>query len=223
MTKREIFIILIAAFAIGLVLYLKGCDSKPFTGGNGTDTLRKKDNVTATTTITDKDLAKHLAELKDYIDRKTLTATTIIRETKIDTTGRTIVLPDMKPHVITLPDGTKEIHYYPTYTKHFDTRWYKADIKADCTNVTLNLKLQDSLTVRHQLKSTGFLGLGKQRLDVEVINHNPYTDVRGLKSFYLPVKRRRFGIGVGIYGGVNQNLKPYLFIGGGLQYNLFRF
>lgn len=83
----------------------------------------------------------------------------------------------------------------------------------------LSYQIFDSLTVVSYNKKHGFLNMKKTYV-TEVINHNPYVSMTGLKSFEIEPRDRRVGLGVSVgYGATKTGLSPY--VGFGVYYRVF--
>ena len=58
---------------------------------------------------------------------------------------------------------------------------------------------------------------------VEVINLNPFSETTKLRTYQVESKPiKRIGIGPGVYYGIGFNFQSQVFVGIGVQYNLFR-
>ena len=89
-------------------------------------------------------------------------------------------------------------------------------------NLSLDLKVKNEYSVIVGEEKQGLFK--KPKPFVEVLNHNPYSETKSLKTYQVSnnVRVKRFGIGPNISVGFNDKGFSW-FIGIGLQYNLIRF
>lgn len=106
--------------------------------------------------------------------------------------------------------------------------WYSVDASIHPTETPNQVSLSLDLKVKNEYSV--IIGEEKQGLFkkpkpfVEVLNHNPYSETKSLKTYQVSnnVRVKRFGIGPNISVGFNDKGFSW-FIGFGLQYNLIRF
>ena len=106
--------------------------------------------------------------------------------------------------------------------------WFSVDASIYPTKTPNQLSLSLDLKVKNEYSV--IVGEEKQGLFkkpkpfVEVLNHNPYSETKSLKTYQVSnnVRVKRFGIGPNISVGFNDKGFSW-FIGFGLQYNLIRF
>ena len=106
--------------------------------------------------------------------------------------------------------------------------WYSVDASIYPTETPNQVSLSLDLKVKNEYSV--IIGEEKQGLFkkpkpfVEVLNHNPYSETKSLKTYQVSnnVRVKRFGIGPNISVGFNDKGFSW-FIGIGLQYNLIRF
>ena len=106
--------------------------------------------------------------------------------------------------------------------------WFSVDASIYPTETPNQLSLSLDLKVKNEYSV--IIGEEKQGLFkkpkpfVEVLNHNPYSETKSLKTYQVSnnVRVKRFGIGPNISVGFNDKGFSW-FIGFGLQYNLIRF
>ena len=106
--------------------------------------------------------------------------------------------------------------------------WFSVDASIYPTETPNQLSLSLDLKVKNEYSV--IVGEEKQGLFkkpkpfVEVLNHNPYSETKSLKTYQVSnnVRVKRFGIGPNISVGFNDKGFSW-FIGFGLQYNLIRF
>ena len=104
----------------------------------------------------------------------------------------------------------------------FADRWSSVQGLFTDSGVELTQRYQDSLSVVSHLKrDKGVRGwvLGKRTLYTDVVSHNPYSSITGVKSWQKAVPVKRFGLGP--YVGYDP-LRGLSF-GVSLQYAVFRF
>ena len=106
--------------------------------------------------------------------------------------------------------------------------WYSVDASIYPTETPNQLSLSLDLKVKNEYSV--IIGEEKQGLFkkpkpfVEVLNHNPYSETKSLKTYQVSnnVRVKRFGIGPNISAGFDDKGFSW-FIGFGLQYNLIKF
>ena len=106
--------------------------------------------------------------------------------------------------------------------------WFSVDASIYPTKTPNQLSLSLDLKVKNEYSV--IVGEEKQGLFkkpkpfVEVLNHNPYSETKSLRTYQVSnkVRVKRFGIGPNISVGFNDKGFSW-FIGIGLQYNLIRF
>ena len=106
--------------------------------------------------------------------------------------------------------------------------WYSVDASIYPTETPNQVSLSLDLKVKNEYSV--IIGEEKQGLFkkpkpfVEVLNHNPYSETKSLRTYQVSnnVRVKRFGIGPNISVGFNDKGFSW-FIGIGLQYNLIRF
>ena len=106
--------------------------------------------------------------------------------------------------------------------------WFSVDASIYPTKTPNQLSLSLDLKVKNEYSV--IVGEEKQGLFkkpkpfVEVLNHNPYSETKSLRTYQVSnnVRVKRFGIGPNISAGLNDKGFSW-YIGFGLQYNLIRF
>ena len=137
--------------------------------------------------------------------------TTIKGETTISDSAPTIVS-------FTETQQSKDT-IYPTYTSHFNLQgWVTGTTVANRDLTTLDLKIRNEYSV---VVGREKQGLFKPRKPfVEVINKNPYTETKSLRTYQVSIKSpKRWAVGP--FAGIDYHLEPT--IGIGITYGLIRF
>ena len=106
--------------------------------------------------------------------------------------------------------------------------WFSVDASIYPTKTPNQLSLSLDLKVKNEYSV--IVGEEKQGLFkkpkpfVEVLNHNPYSETKSLRTYQVSnnVRVKRFGIGPNFSGGFNDTGFSW-YIGFGLQYNLIKF
>ena len=106
--------------------------------------------------------------------------------------------------------------------------WFSVDASIYPTKTPNQLSLSLDLKVKNEYSV--IVGEEKQGLFrkpkpfVEVLNHNPYSETKSLRTYQVSnnVRVKKFGIGPNISAGLNDKGFSW-YIGFGLQYNLIRF
>lgn len=134
-------------------------------------------------------------------------------ETNVKTTSKTeIIVRD------TIRNNT-----FPEYKSNFNLNdWVIGNTISNKDSTTLTLKIKNSYSV---IVGKERKGLFKKSVPfVEVINENPYTETKSLRTYQVKLPRqKRFGIGPTIGVGINNNFRISPFLGIGVQYNLIKF
>ena len=81
---------------------------------------------------------------------------------------------------------------YPIYTSNFNkNEWIKGTIKAGPDSIVIDpLKIKIEQTFIIGEDKTGFLGLGKSKPFIEVVNKNPYAETEKLKTYQVDIKSK---------------------------------
>ena len=81
---------------------------------------------------------------------------------------------------------------YPIYTSNFNkNEWIKGTIKAGPDSIIIDpLKIKIEQTFIIGEDKTGFLGLGKSKPFIEVVNKNPYAETEKLKTYQVDIKSK---------------------------------
>lgn len=136
--------------------------------------------------------------------------TTAVTETSFKHEGSTVV---------TVHDTVKaenKVYLYPEYTDTVNNQWisYRATMNKD--NTYLDLKITNRYAV--------ILGYEKKKPFVDVVNYNPYSSTRILRSYQVSIPRQKvWGIGLSAGVGIGNGVKPTPYIGVGINYNIIRF
>lgn len=104
-------------------------------------------------------------------------------------------------------------------SSYVNTPWMSGYIsKFNTDSVSLDLNFESDFIV--SIREKGFF---KKKLEVDVLSINPYTEIGVLKTYVKAAPRSHFGVGPQIGFGVNSELKPNVYVGFGIQYNIFTF
>lgn len=134
--------------------------------------------------------------------------TTVYRDT-----GSTVVIYPIPSDYDTIP--YKQL-IYPIYQRSNSNQWIAYNIRASKDTTILGLSVVNKYAV--------ILGYNKKKPFVDVINYNPYSSTRILRSYQVLVpKEKRFGIGFSSGIGIGQGLKLSPYIGIGIQYSVIKF
>ena len=106
--------------------------------------------------------------------------------------------------------------------------WFSVDAsiypseKLNQLNLSLDLKVKNEYSVIVGEEKQGLFK--KPKPFVEVLNHNPYSETKSLRTYQVSnnVRVKRFGIGPNISAGFDDTGFSW-YIGFGLQYNLIKF
>lgn len=104
--------------------------------------------------------------------------------------------------------------------------WYHVIDQISLRGDSSKIEIQtfDTLTYVAKAVKEGNLFNRKNYLQVVASNSNPYNAIVGLDVYRIPVpKPKKFGVGVQVGYGFSNALKPALYIGAGVSYNLIRF
>lgn len=146
-------------------------------------------------------------------------ATKLITDTKVDTKSPTeVVIRD------TVRGNDSMIYLYPTYKTAFNLgEWVTGYVKADRDTTEVDILIKNDYDVVIGTEGKWFK---RKKSFVEVISHNPYSDVKTLRTYRVSQpKPKKYGLGIQAGYGVTLNsnsiLTPY--VGVGISYNLIRF
>ena len=81
---------------------------------------------------------------------------------------------------------------YPIYTSNFNkNEWIKGTVKAGPDSIIIDpLKIKIEQTFIIGEDRTGFLGLGRPKPFIEVVNKNPYAETEKLKTYQVDIKSK---------------------------------
>lgn len=90
----------------------------------------------------------------------------------------------------------KDNKLYPVYSGTFNKQgWVTGKVTADPDSITIDpLKVKIEQTYVIGQDKTGFLGLGKPKPFIEVINKNPYAETTELKTYQVTSPKPKRGI-----------------------------
>lgn len=144
---------------------------------------------------------KTIKELQNLVKKSTLTASIVKTETKIDTVIKTKVVKY----------GEEDIVFETDFNLK-DWVWGTISMDKDTTAMALFIRNQYDITLSKEKDGTY----------INVINHNPFSVTKEIRSVYKLPKPKKFGVGINAgYGVTAQGLSPY--IGVGINYNLINF
>jgi hypothetical protein len=148
--------------------------------------------------------------------KKQGSVTVIGTEAKIDTLVPTKVL-----------DSTTTVDniIYPIYEAKFNLKgWVWGKVKASSDSTSVSIKFREEINAIIGQEKTGFLGLGKKKTFVEVILHNPYNEVKSLRTYLTKAPpRSKFIFGPTLSYGIGPGGTPGVFLGIGVTIPLIRF
>jgi hypothetical protein len=114
------------------------------------------------------------------------------------------------------------IHYNLSLKDDNGVEWVYGSAIADNKYLLLDQKIVNEYSVIIGSESQGWFKRPKPF--VEVLNHNPFSETTSLRTYRVTQNSvKRFGVGPGVYYGVNSNLDFQWSIGVGIQYNLIKF
>lgn len=117
---------------------------------------------------------------------------------------------------------------FPIYRSKFDLDgWIYGTVEARKDSTLISPRIRNEYTVVIGQEKQGFLGLGKPKPFVEVVNKNPYTETTQLRTYQVDDTRRKSHWNFGLYGGYGATLvkKEVVVgpqVGGGITYNFKR-
>lgn len=89
-----------------------------------------------------------------------------------------------------------------------------------CNDSThLNLKVRNEYDIIQGVEKSFF----NEKPYIEIINKNPYTTTKVLRSYQIKQFDKKFALGIQLGYGISTHFKPVPYIGIGLQYNLLSF
>lgn len=157
----------------------------------------------------------HLQEVvRDYKGR--IRAATVLGTSTVDHgTSTTIVLSGDT----VIQDSI--VYVYPVYTTDWNDKWSKGLIRAQRDSIHREIKVRNDFEITQGWEKQGFLK--QKKAVVKVVNLNPNTETREMRSFVVEQKPHRISIGLGaMYGYDIVNFKPTIVIGAGAQWSLVK-
>lgn len=145
------------------------------------------------------------------------------------TVGHIVIKPEL-PNVpesidTQIVNGKQEItkRYPVNFTDSFLTLNGTASLFSEKLSISANYTIVDSILIVNKMVKTGFLGLGKAKMQMDISSTNKHTTVTYAKTINLTdVDRRKWTVGAGIfYGFDGAKFKPFLGIG--ISRTIFRF
>lgn len=135
---------------------------------------------------------------------------------------------DTKVPTISIIDTTKVKSgecLSPIYYSKFNLdNWVTGEVfsKKDSTNI--KLKFREEVDVAIGRDKTGFLGLGKGKAFSEVTLHNPFNEVKVLKTYSVKEPPTKYWhIGIGVLYGIGNNFIPQFILGAGIMWTPINF
>ena len=113
----------------------------------------------------------------------------------------------------------------PVYTSNYNMNdWVVGRIVANKDSIYHNLSVKNEYTVILSKQKSGFLGLGPTYTNAQVVNHNPFSQVKSMRAIQVQEDRpKRFNIGPYVGVGVDTNFSIKPIFGFGIGYNLINF
>jgi hypothetical protein len=169
--------------------------------------------TTKDTTV--KKLQKLVEKNKKYINKQG-SITIIESETTIDTTTPTVVDNNTKK------DSTGNS---PVYRSKINLgKWVTGIIVASKDSTTTKLSIKNEMDLVIGREKTGFLGLGKGKTFVEATLHNPYSEVKVLRTYQTQLpKTKKIHVGPTLMYGIGQNFSPGVYVGVGVTWGIINF
>lgn len=131
------------------------------------------------------------------------------------TTATTTTVVNTKIKIDTIRYNTID-SIFPTYVATLNNEWINYKSVIDNTGDSLSLKVNNRYAV--------ILGYDKKRPFVDVINYNPYSSTKILRSYQVSVpKQKMWGVGFSAGIGFSADLTPRPYFGVGVNYNIFKF
>ncbi len=114
----------------------------------------------------------------------------------------------------------------PIYNFDLSDEWINLVGQSDSNNTHVDLKIKNQYSIivgYDKVKEKGHWFKVRKPFTI-VKNFNPYTETNELKTYQVSVpKPKKFGVGFSSGIGLNYMLQPYIYIGVGVNFNLFRF
>jgi hypothetical protein len=160
-------------------------------------------------------LQKLVNNNKQFI-KKQGSITVIESETKIKTSVANIVDNNTKVY----PDGKS-----PIYTSQIKLgKWVTGSTIATRDSTIIDISFREEMDFVIGRKKTGFLGLGKGQPFVEATLHNPYSEIKVIRSYQPKAPaNKKYHIGPTLVYGIGQNLQPGVYIGIGFTWGIINF
>lgn len=132
---------------------------------------------------------------------------------------------DTKVPTISIDTTNTEEPSFPTYYSEFNLdNWVIGTISAGKDSTGIKLKFKEELDVVIGRDKTGFLGLGKGKPFSEVTLHNPFNEVKVLKTYSVKEPPTKYWhIGIGVLYGIGNGFTPQFILGAGLMWTPINF
>jgi hypothetical protein len=224
-------LILYITVVVLLILLLKGCHSK-------NESINERDNLIEAlndTIVTWKDkdgLSHSKIQVLETSNTEMFLAIqsqdTIIQELQIEVEKYKKRIKNQGSvtvfNTITEYDTTFKYRNFPDscqFTDNINNDFIKASYGINKDNQSFfSLKTYDKYTVVIGEEKEG---LFKKKPYVEVVNHNPYSQTKTLRTYQTLQKKKNFSVGPHIGVGLTTDLSIRPYIGIGLQYTILRF
>lgn len=143
---------------------------------------------------------------------KLYSATVLSNETTVKGSGKTEII--IKDSLI-----VKEHTVFPTYKTNFSNEWEDVSILANKDSITWNSKITNRFEITFGADSNGWFK--KRTKNVSILNLNPNTKTKELRSFMISNEPKRLTIGLQAgYGLGLRNFETQPFIGIGVNYTI---
>lgn len=154
--------------------------------------------------------------VKDY-NGKLSTGTVLVNNTTTEGAVKTIVIRDTL--IRETIGGERIVMLQDNYTANWSNEWEEGQIVATPDSVYRNIKVKNKYEITLGKKRNGWF---KPRVqEVKVVNLNPNTVTKELRTFAVKSKPKRLSLGLQVgYGLDLTTLKPRPYLGAGLQFNL---
>lgn len=207
--------LLLGAFILFFIFYLKGCGTPGGNNGAEVDSARfwKNKYGEAVTSLkgTQDQLAQAPQKYRDSIADLLDTKAKLLQEVvELRLKGKVIIYADTgkdKPVLVYADSGKgKQLE---SATQVFTNPWYVARIQLnllDGSKSLAEIQTFDSLLLVWKIVRSGGLFNRHDSLQLDVKNSNPFNQITGLKAFRVPaIAQKKFGLGLSIGWGYGFN------------------
>lgn len=151
------------------------------------------------------ELQNEVVKFKDRL-KKNGSVTVLNTETRFDTIYKTLRVPSENKN--------------GDFLGQISNSFIQSDFGVKSDSIFFSLMVKNKYTI---VLGEDKVGLFKKKPYVEVVNHNPYTDTKSVRTYQKVRKDKNWSLGPQITVGLTPDLKIQPCLGVGIQYSIFKF